>query len=66
MTEPTYTNDGNGHTVRIGGRAIGRVRKSGMYWHAYKMTGENVRGTFLSMSAAGQRLVDRDREERTS
>jgi hypothetical protein len=55
----TYTNAGDYLTVWRGGKQLGRVRKLGMYWHAYDLHGALIRGTFLSMSAAGRRAAER-------
>jgi len=58
--ELTYTANGTGHTVWRGGKSIGTVRRSGLYWHAYTTAGEAVHGTFGSMSGAGRRLAERE------
>jgi hypothetical protein len=64
--ELTYTNSGDGHTVRLDGKPIGRVRRArpaGLYWYAYTMKDKPVHGTFMSMSAAASRLVELDKQE---
>jgi hypothetical protein len=53
----SYAATGDGYAVYRGGKRLGSVRQRGMYWHAYTPTGEYIRGTFLSMSAAGRRVV---------
>lgn len=58
MSDLTYVPTGDNYTVVVRGQQIGRVRKLGMYWHAYELDGTLIRGTFGSMSAAGQRVAE--------
>lgn len=58
MNELTYTNTGDGHTVRRGGKRLGQVRKLGMRWLAYNLAGGLIPGTFGSMSEAGDQVAD--------
>lgn len=64
MSDLSYTANGNAaYTVRRDGVNIGTVRKhGGMYWYAFTADGKSVHGSFLSMSAAGQRLSETNNE----
>jgi len=60
MSDLVYINTGGWHVVLLDGQRIGRVRKLGMYWHAYGVDGTLIPGTFGSMSAAGERVAEHE------
>jgi hypothetical protein len=64
--ELIYTANGNGYTVWRDGAQIGKVRRHGLYWHAYTMTDVYVRGTFMSMTAAGRRAAEHNQGDETT